>query len=175
MTLFVVIYIILLFVFVSALYPLRSYSGDVHARALKKTIFILLLSILPPALGVLFIKGNPFKLLYGELFIYTASYLSPVVYWFYERKRHRDKIIRGDVFTLFYAILILLLTAVLFGAYKSDPDIFIEGYLYFSPWFILALTIILWYSVIAENEDVFLDFVGAGRREEDQFLREIVE
>lgn len=170
----VVIYVVIGIIFISALYTLKNYNPKAHFRALKKGSFILSLSALP-AIGVLFVKGDKFQLLYGELFIYTAAYLAPVIYWFYERlhdNRKRKKEIKGDWFTFFYAIILLVITALFYGAYKRSPVLFVEENPYFSPWFLLGLTIILWYSNIAFDEDS-KRFVDNSRREEDDFVEEV--
>lgn len=170
-------YIIALIVvfFLTSLYPIRNYSLAAHIRALKKATFILVFSALPAGGAFLVIgKGSP--ILYGELFIYTASFLAPVFYWYYERANKGDdddgKKIRGDWFTLVNTVIIFTLTAILFGAYKLGPEIFIEKYTSWAPLVLLGIAIILWYSILAFDEDT-KDYLKKSKEEEVSFFDKV--
>lgn len=176
MSLHTIIFAIIILTFLAAAYPLKSYQIKAHIRALKKSAFILGLSSIP-GIGLFLVQGIKSELLYGELFIYTATFLAPVFYWFYERANDdssEGRVIKGDWFTLVIALIVFALTSLFYGAFIFGSKLFIENYPEVTPYVMLGITVLLWYSIVAYDEDFKVkNFEKKLRDDEDSFLDEV--
>ncbi len=113
----------------------------------------------------------------NEIFIYAASFLAPVIYWFREDFARKVEI-RGNWFLLLYTAVILVVTAAYFKPPQSEPSLevvatkapwIVAEYPYF-PVGILLVTLVLWYFTIA-SEKAESSYTEEKDKEEKDFLK----
>lgn len=164
---------------------LVSFSSDAHKTALKKFFALWVLTSLPILFAALWSQvpeGADWFLFakfresisVSEQFVYTASFLTPVLYIWYEKiQGGRQNLIKG-LFTGYglvslAASLVMLLTAAAFGSYKNSPDTFKSTLVYavLSDYSVLVYFFALycWYLSLIDGLPGG-DFVGETRRSE---------
>lgn len=125
---------------------LVSFSPDAHKSALKKFFALWILTSLPIIFAALWSPipegGDSFFLAkfresisVSEQFVYTASFLTPVLYIWYEKGQGGRKSLIKGWFTGYglvalTASLVMLFTATAFGSYKNSPDSFKSTVIY---------------------------------------------
>lgn len=114
---------------------LVSFSGEAHISALKKFFALWILASLPIIFAALF-SPTPTDILakfqesisVSEQFVYTASFLTPVLYIWYEKSQGRENLIKGLFsgygLVSFAAFIVMMITAAAFSSYKNSPDTF---------------------------------------------------
>lgn len=161
----------------------RHKSWDRHVAALRKAFFIWLMSSMPWILGLLFkfpdlnaetplLKqfGSDFlaNFTFGEMFVYAASFLAPVVYLAIDAilavqnsgreertlKDYREQL-KGVEIAVFVAIFMLLVTAFSFAMAKSGQQELSYFALIFGghPFAVYAISLLLWYAVTLTEVD----------------------
>ncbi|MEE4818356.1 hypothetical protein V2K62_11315 [Pseudomonas alliivorans] len=163
---------------------LVSFSSDAHKTALKKFFALWILTSLPILFAALWSpvpEGSNWFLFskfresisVSEQFVYTASFLTPVLYIWYEKIQGGRNLIKG-LFTGYglvslAASVVMLLTAAAFGSYKNSPDAFKSTLVYavLSDYSILVYFFALycWYLSLIDGLPGG-DFVGDTRRSE---------
>ncbi len=168
-------------------FPLRS-----HKSALVKFMVLWLLASLPVWITVLFspvpadegawVSGLFEKfsaaISVSEQFVYVASFLTPVLYIFYEKYRdstadnRRERIGEGfQVFDGYGAVfltscLLILFTGLAFSSIKTSPDLFKSTYLYYFltnySIYLYFFALFCWYLSLLDSVDKG-DYVGAAR------------
>ena len=189
---------------------LTYFSLAVHRSVLKKFAMLLVLTSLP-IIYTAFLSpvpqgdGQIFEKLYlqlkgavnaSELFVYTATFLTPILYVVYENysdvtgeefKRRIAEGVRGFYkgfgLVAFLSFLVMISTAVAYGSLKNNSDTFKSSFLsYFlveySGW-IYAFSLFCWYLTLLYDAKSPGDFVGTNRDGEDAvsaaFRRRIAE
>ncbi|WP_157576337.1 hypothetical protein [Hydrogenophaga pseudoflava] len=150
-------------------------------------IYTAFLSPVPQGAGQIFEKL--FLQLKGavnasELFVYTATFLTPILYVVYEGytdvsgeelKRRIAEGVRGVYkgfgLVAFLSFLVMLSTAVAYGSLKNNPDTFKSSFLsYFlveySAW-IYVFSLFCWYLTLLYEARTAGDFVETNRNSED--------
>jgi hypothetical protein len=160
----------------SIIRPCFSFKWATHLKAIPKATFILIVSFLPALLAI-FNTGQIEVLRMNEIFIYAASFLAPVIYWFREDFARKVEI-RGNWFLLLYTAVILVVTAAYFKPPQSEPSLevvatkapwIVAEYPYF-PVGILLVTLVLWYFTIA-SEKAESSYTEEKDKEEKDFLK----
>lgn len=177
---------------------LTYFSLAVHRGVMKKFVMLLVLTSLP-IIYTAFLSpvpqggGQIFEKLYfqlkgavnaSELFVYTATFLTPILYVVYESysdvtgeefKRRIAEGVRGFYkgfgLVAFLSFLVMISTAVAYGSLKNDSDTFKNSFLsYFlveySGW-IYAFSLFCWYLTLLYEAKSPGDFVGTNRDDED--------
>ncbi len=164
---------------------LVSFPADAHRSAVKKFLALWVLTSLPILFAalwspvpagtdwVLFAKFRE-SISVSEQFVYTASFLTPVLYIWYEKiQGGKQSLIKG-LFTgyglvSFVASIVMLLTAAAFGSYKNNPESFKAtlGYAVLSDYSVLVYFFALycWYLSLIDGLPGG-DFVEETRRSE---------
>ncbi|MFH1374253.1 MAG: hypothetical protein ABII79_10695 [bacterium] len=187
------------------LQSLVFFSWQSHKSALPKFIILWLFSSAPVILSVTLSSipdgSHPVlsKLLLefkkavfsAELFVYAASFLSPVLYISIERYKELEDHIDNKLSKVsnvikrtfigygwiwIFALAVLLLTAAGFSATKTDKSMFQTTFLYWiavqsAPWLYLYASF-CWYLSILDGIGQAGDFVGINRENEKGFSDE---
>jgi hypothetical protein len=175
-----------------------SYSFKYHKAALKKFLVLWAMSILPMLLTslVVLIQGSSGfwgslqnSLKSTDMFIYSASFLPPMIYLFYERyhelldyinagKRSPSALSpvpKGFELMILISCTVFLLTTFFFGLAKawevSSPNNALAAFKTFANkavFWVYLYSIFCWYLTIlmASNIDSF-DFVSCARQQEE--------
>jgi len=180
------------------LQPLVYFPKRTHIIAVQKFVALWLLSSSPVLLAILLspIPADNItiweKLLskwqesisVSELYIYVASFLSPVLYILYERYQLIDgketikekveetfgKIFYGYRLISFLALILLFLTVAAYSAIKAGSTNFDKTFLYhfishLSPW-VYLYAVYCWYLSILDGINIPRDFVSESRQSE---------
>lgn len=164
---------------------LVSFSSDAHKTALKKFFALWTLTSLPILFAALWSTvpegANWFlfskfreSISVSEQFVYTASFLTPVLYIWYEKTQvGKQNFIKG-LFTGYglvtlAASVVMLFTAAAFGSYKNNPESFKTTVIYvllsdYSVW-VYFFALYCWYLSLIDGLPGG-DFVGETRRSE---------
>ena len=173
---------------------LTNFTFEAHLMALKKLIILWGLTSLPilVAVGLSPIPSDEtdvwLKLLKQldkaigapDLFIYTAAFLTPVLVLYYERreelpqgKKWNSSIRRpfkGYGVVALFSLVTLIITAIAYGATKTDAVIFEKTFLnYYLKDFtmpIYVFSLYCWYLTMLDGASS-ADFVGINRKSED--------
>ena len=164
---------------------LASFSCDDHKNALKKFFALWVLASLPIVFAALWSpvsgESNWFILAkfresisVSEQFVYVASFLTPVLYIWYEKiqagKQKFKGLFTGYGLVSFLAAIVMLVTAAAFGSYKNNPESFKTtlGYAVLSDYSVLVYFFALycWYLSLIDGLPGEDDFVAETRRSE---------
>lgn len=174
---------------------LTHYPLSVHKQAVKKFLFLLILTSLPVILTALLSpipegdSGVLNKLLsklkesitVSELFVYTASFLTPVLYMIYEKfndspnekisSRLKNGIFKGYGLVAFLSLLMMLATIVAFGSLKNNASSFqisfLNHYLINYSFAIYLFSLYCWYLTLLDGS-IGGDFVSSNRNAENK-------
>ncbi|TGK04433.1 hypothetical protein EHO58_11030 [Leptospira selangorensis] len=173
-----------------------------HKVAIPKFLILTLLNLSPILAAIIFspIPNNP-KLSFvdhlisktnhffsfSEIYIYIATFVSPVMYIVYERYHQQEfdtsyyqkfkstirTIYPGYMWTTFLAILLLLFTMGGFAVLKNNPDAF-KNTLYFLivtklGWYLFFYSLFCFYLSILDGIIDTGNFIEANRLEESHF------
>lgn len=192
-------FLVQILLILAILYPLlRVYANhtlDNHKAAMFKALFLWIFSSLPIILTVLYSSprnsedsiwtqlladiGRLFTL--DEMFVYAASFLSPVIYIavdlmlkirgdqmdasFKNIQRH----LRGMEWIVIGSLLLLFVTATTFSSAKIEGAEFEGSYLYIAlggkAVFLYCLSLLMWYTTILQDTVTPTD-IGQKRSEE---------
>ncbi|MFN9470233.1 hypothetical protein [Acidovorax sp.] len=155
---------------------LLAYSPAVHKAALKKFCILLLLTSLPVIMTAFMATiptgegDNVSKLVtkiresltVSELFVYSATFLTPILYLFYERMNDLSiksidnfkRVFRGYGLVQAIALLLIVLTAVAFGATKLNfpfTDTFLHYFLVTYAREIYIFGLYCWYLTLLDG------------------------
>jgi hypothetical protein len=154
-------------------------------------IFAVLFSIIPEgdaSIEQKFVEGIRKCLSVSELFVYAASFLSPLLYIIFEKYRATEiehskgsrisetfkRVFDGYQTMFFSAIVILVLTAAAYTAAKTSSagleDTFLYGLLPNLAWYVYAFSLVCWYMSILEGVAEPVDFVSVNRASEDALI-----
>ncbi len=165
--------------------PCLFFPRKVHQKALIKCGFLLAIST-SPLTALLLFKHSETPQIYGELYVYMASFLSPVIYMLIERLiDYHEKIKEGEEATFKFqifdgafwviscSILLIIFTAIGFGFYVSGEakPAWANTYLVC---FLLFCATYFWYLSVADSEFKGLDYSSSFRRETEHFLDTII-
>lgn len=161
----------------------RHKSWDRHKAALRKAVFVWLMSSMPWILGLLFkipdlntdtsiLKqfGSDFlaNFTVGEMFVYAASFLAPVVYLaidailFVQNDGREERTLedyreqlKGVETAVFVAFFMLLVTAFSFASAKTGEQELSYFSLLFGghPFAVYVVSLLLWYAVTLAEVD----------------------
>jgi hypothetical protein len=171
-----------------------------HKKALKKFIALWLLTTSPVFLSVAlsevpdgsgalmskFISKLKEGLSVSELFVYSASFLTPLIYIIYEKfqeaednadfsEKLRDafKVFRGYQLMSFLAVISLLITVVGFAAVKTDlgsfKSTFLHAFLVGNAIYIYAFSLFCWYLSLLDGFGGSRGFFRRKETSEKQF------
>lgn len=167
---------------------LVSFSSEAHKNALRKFFALWVLASLPILFAALWspVSGgtnwfilDKFResISVSEQFVYVASFLTPVLYIWYEKiqsgKQKFKGLFTGYGLVSFLAAIVMLVTAAAFGSYKNNPESFKStlGYAVLSDYSVLVYFFALycWYLSLIDGlpED---DFVAETRRSEQAVI-----
>lgn len=163
-----------------------------HAAAILKFCVLWLLTSLPVIVAVLFSPmpesdGDWLRGIFdrfsasisvSEQFVYTASFLAPVLYIFYEKYRESNEVLVGrrlsnsfEVFSgygwvFIAACLLILFTGLAFTSIKTSPEFFKLTYLNYLltnySAYVYFFALYCWYLSLLDSVNKG-DFVGASR------------
>lgn len=164
---------------------LTSFSFESHKVAIKKFIVLWIFASLPVVLAILFspMSGEADwwvasklreSISVSEQFVYVASFLTPVLYIWYEKIQAGRPISKGPFvgygFVALIAVIVMVVTAGAFGLAKNNRESF-EATLvyavlsdYSAAIYIFALY--CWYLSLVDGVPA-KDYVSEGRREEE--------
>lgn len=169
---------------------LVAYQRNVHRAALRKFFILLVLTSLPVIVtafmapipdggGSIFSKllnkiGD--SLTVSELFVYSATFLTPILYLMYERAHDLSpnsileykKVFRGYGLVTVTALVVIVLTAVAFGATKfqvSMTSTFLHFFLVEYSAGIYFFGLFCWYLTLLDGANT-PNFVDATRDDE---------
>lgn len=175
---------------------LVAYEGKVHKIALKKFAVLLVLTSLP-VIVTAFMSPIPqgdgsvlTKLLakigdsltVPELFVYSATFLTPILYMTFERTndltqnsiQEFKKVFRGFGLVTVLALLVIVLTAIAFGATKYQvviTDTFLHVLLVeYSP-YVYFFGLYCWYLTLLDGANT-PNFVKRSRQQENKLANE---
>ncbi len=123
----------------------------------------------------------------SELFVYSASFLTPLIYIIFERYAKMEaeesfakkiteamKVFRGYQILWFISAFFLLMTAIGFSSVKTGGDTFNNTFLYFflvdGAYFIYFFALFCWYLSILDGVFLGGDFVSENRDDEAELV-----
>lgn len=146
---FGIITIIAFLSLVPAIISMARFSSKDHKKALSKALFIWFFSLLPPLVLVIFkvSKNTDVKLEeffgYQELFIYSASFLAPVLYIIHENEWNNHKFFWKPYTLSIFPYAILFATSIGYAFYMVEPPL--KELPIYIPLYIYTMVLILWY------------------------------
>lgn len=180
---------------------LYFFPYEAHVIALKKFGVLWVLTSLPVIFAAFLspvdlIDGEVLPALWSkiteaisvsELFVYIASFLTPVLYILYERyvntaqagfnkrvSQSFKELFNGYGVVAFTALLLMLITVAAFSALKTNPDVFKSTYLSLFltkySWLIYVFALYCWYLSLLDGVHTG-DFVVANRKSEKAVSR----
>lgn len=163
---------------------LVSFPYEAHRSALKKFFALWILASLPILFAAMWspapVDSSWFvvakfreSISVSEQFVYTASFLTPVLYIWYEKiqagKQNFKGLFTGYGLVSFAAAIVMLFTAAAFGSYKNSPESFKSTLVYavLSDYSVLVYFFALycWYLSLIDGLPGG-DFVAETRRSE---------
>ena len=176
--------------YVPLLQCLLAYRGSVHKLAARKFIVLLVFTSLPVIVTAFMAPipdgdGGPFSklltkfsdsLTVSELFVYSAAFLTPILYLMYERMYDLSpgsisefkRAFRGFGLVTVLALLVIVLTAIAFGATKfqvSMTNTFLHFYLVKYSAGVYCFGLYCWYLTLLDGANT-QNFVDATRNHE---------
>jgi len=175
---------------------LVCFPREAHKSAIRKFAVLWVLSSLPVVFAAFLSPvsldgGSNFSdwiarlaqsISVSEQFVYTASFLTPILYIWYEKYHNSSQegfnqkfaqsfkeVFDGYGFVVFSALFLILLTAAAFSALKTNPEIFKLTYLslFLTEYskYIYLFALYCWYLSLLDGMHQG-DFVGATRKKE---------
>ncbi|MGJ7555084.1 hypothetical protein ACSFBI_13865 [Variovorax sp. RB3P1] len=183
--------------YVPLLQCLTYFPFPVHKAAFKKFFVLLLLTSLPVLFAAVLAPipdggaGGFDKLLaklrdsitVSELFVYSAAFLTPILYLYYERyselpsAQFAEKLVqevkgifKGYGLVALIALLLILFTAIAFSNIKTDSANFKQSFLHYYlakySLIVYLFSLYCWYLTLLDGANTG-DFVGANRKKEN--------
>ncbi len=172
---------------VPAVLFVKRFPRDVQAGAATKAFFLWFFATTPIFAGIVMTKmqsgadvgeqvqtGILGTISFTEVFVYTASFVSPLLYMLFDflRKLKGLKSIRelqqllhnmrGMPWIILSSLVLLGITLLAYGSAKSDPDGFsktlMAGLFTDKGWMVYALSLLIWYCVILWEQDPDFSF-----------------
>lgn len=173
------------------------FPWQTHSIAIRKFLVLWVLSSLPVIVAIFYspmpvdsqasltadiLQRLSSSISVSEQFVYIASFLTPLLYIFYEKYNDSSdaegrgerlaksfQVFRGYWLVFLFACLLILFTGLAFGSMKSNPEIFKSTYLYnalanYSS-YIYIFALYCWYLSYLDGAYKG-DFVGATRAKE---------
>lgn len=155
--------------------PLFTFEFKVIKKASAQLLILWVISSSPIILSITLdiFNGEKFKeaisnqINLGVIFIYTSSFLAPIVLMLISRVVYprEDKIFKGAMLIMLFSIFLLIVSAWAYGNPKLEnvSQISLVSLMYF-------LSIYFWFLSIADNLKETIDYSGITDAETDDFI-----